>query len=109
MVLIYSLFKIVFKFIDYKKSDSLYKTVEEIHSNNEDNNKFNKLKELNNNYKLWIEIENTNINYPVVQGENNDEYLKKDFLNNKSNSGTIFWTIEITFQKTLTLLYMVIT
>lgn len=106
MVLIYSLFKIVFKFIDYKKSDSLYKTVEEIHSNNEDNNKFNKLKELNNNYKLWIEIENTNINYPVVQGENNDEYLKKDFLNNKSNSGTIFLDYRNNFSKDFnTLIY----
>lgn len=106
IILIYSLFKIALKFIDYKKSDNVYKTIEKIHSNSEDNDKFNKLKELNINYKLWIEIENTNINYPIVQGKNNDEYLKKDFLNNKSNSGTIFLDYRNNFSKDFnTLIY----
>ena len=33
------------------------------------------LKSINSDYKMWIQIENTNINYPVVQSSDNDYYL----------------------------------
>ena len=52
--------------------------------------KYNKLKEINDDYKFWINIDNTNINYPVVQSSNNDFYLDKDFNKNKNNYGSIF-------------------
>ena len=47
----------------------------------------------------WIEIEGTNINYPVLQGEDNDYYMTHDYKKEKSTSGSIFldkdydWTI----------------
>lgn len=38
----------------------------------------------------WIEIENTDITFPVVQGEDNKYYLKHTYLKEESNDGAIF-------------------
>ncbi len=38
----------------------------------------------------WIEIENTNINYPVLQSSDNYFYLKRDYKKNYSINGSIF-------------------
>ena len=54
-------------------------------SNNEE-----ELKAINGNYEMWIEIPNTKINYPVVQTEDNEYYLKHSFKNESNMSGTIF-------------------
>ena len=48
------------------------------------------LKSINNNYEMWIEIPNTKINYPIVQGKDNEYYLKHNFKNESNMSGTIF-------------------
>ena len=48
----------------------------------------------------WIEIENTNISYPVVQGEDNDYYLTHNSQKEKAEQGAIFldsnynWNLE---------------
>ena len=49
-----------------------------------------KLKEEYENIVGWIEIENTNISYPVVQGEDNEFYLTHDYKGNKAERGAIF-------------------
>lgn len=56
------------------------------------NNKENieQLKKFNENIFTWIEIDNTNISYPIVQGKDNMEYLKKDYKNEYSSTGSIF-------------------
>ena len=38
----------------------------------------------------WIRVEDTVIDYVVVQGEDNDEYLHKDFYGEYNSAGTIF-------------------
>ena len=48
------------------------------------------LKSINSDYKMWIQVENTNINYPVVQGSDNDYYLKHNFRKESNISGTVF-------------------
>ena len=48
------------------------------------------LKSINNNYEMWIEIPNTKINDPIVQGKDNEYYLKHNFKNESNMSGTIF-------------------
>lgn len=48
------------------------------------------LKSINSNYKIWIQIQNTNINYPVVQGADNEFYLNHNFKGESNISGTIF-------------------
>ena len=38
----------------------------------------------------WIQVNNTNINYPVVQHNDNSYYLNHDFYQRKTNNGWIF-------------------
>ncbi len=38
----------------------------------------------------WLKVNNTNVDYPVVQANDNDFYLKKNFKKQKDNSGWIF-------------------
>lgn len=61
------------------------KEVNYVNSANEE-----QLKSINSDYKMWIQIENTNINYPVVQGSDNDYYLKHNFRKESNISGTVF-------------------
>lgn len=52
-----------------------------------------KLKELQNenpDVMAWIEIEDTNINYPVVQTKNNDYYMYRNYKREKSKDGSLF-------------------
>lgn len=55
-------------------------------------NKFNiyDLKNTNLNTIGWIMVDNTNINYPVVQTVDNEYYLNHNFNNNISSDGWIF-------------------
>lgn len=52
---------------------------------------FNKLLEINSNTKAWIKVNNSNIDYPVVQYKNNNYYLNHSFENKESSSGWIFF------------------
>lgn len=38
----------------------------------------------------WLTVDNTNIDYPVVQGQDNFEYLDKDAMGASSASGSLF-------------------
>lgn len=52
--------------------------------------KVEELRKENNDIIGWIEIENTNINYPVLQCSNNDFYMNHDYKKNYSMAGSIF-------------------
>ena len=42
---------------------------------------------------MWMDCYGSyRIDYPIVQGEDNFEYLDKDALGNPEISGSIFWT-----------------
>lgn len=52
-----------------------------------------KLKELqkeNEEIIGWLEIEDTNINYPVLQANNNDYYLTHNYKKEKASTGSLF-------------------
>ncbi len=44
----------------------------------------------NNDLVGWIVVPNTSINHPVVQGKNNEYYLRKSFYGEYQKRGTIF-------------------
>lgn len=52
-----------------------------------------KVKELKAQYPDvvgWLEIKGTNINYPVMQGEDNDYYMDHNYKKEETKSGSIF-------------------
>lgn len=51
---------------------------------------FTELKEINSDVVGWIVIEGTQINYPIVQGKNNDYYLNHSFDKKWNSLGSIF-------------------
>lgn len=51
---------------------------------------FEELDEVNPDICGWITIDNTNIDYPLLQGENNFSYINTDVYGNFSLSGSIF-------------------
>lgn len=55
---------------------------------------------INQDFVGWITIMNANVNYPVVQADDNDKYLHTDFYGNYSKSGTIFADHENVFSPT---------
>jgi sortase B len=48
----------------------------------------------NNDFIGWVNILGTNVDYPVVQGEDNEFYLHNDYDGNYSFAGTIFTDYE---------------
>lgn len=49
-----------------------------------------KLRELSEDAVAWLTVDHTNIDYPVMQGKDNAEYLNKDPYGEYSLSGSIF-------------------
>lgn len=81
-ILIYSGYNIYNKLTQYKKADKTYTEVR--------TEKKETLKSKNPDFKFWLKVDNTNIDYPVVQSKDNTYYLNKDFYDQDSNSGSIF-------------------
>lgn len=48
------------------------------------------LQELSDDAVAWLTVDDTGIDYPVMQGKTNDEYINKDPFGNFSLSGSIF-------------------
>lgn len=51
---------------------------------------FDSLSDINEDVIAWIYVEGTNINYPIVQGEDNDYYLHYTFTGEENRVGSIF-------------------
>lgn len=83
---------------DKKLSENLQNGLTNCISTNEINNDMHnelieKVKELQNeneDIKAWIKINDTNVNYPVVQANDNDYYLYRNYKKENSNYGSIF-------------------
>ncbi len=54
------------------------------------NENTHELSDLNEDICAWLTIDDTHIDYPVVQGEDNAEYLNKDVEGNYSLTGSLF-------------------
>lgn len=81
-ILAYCGYNIYIKVKDYKQADIIYENVRKL--------KKEDLSNINPDFRFWITIENTNIDYPVLQGSDNNFYLDKDIYKNKLGSGSIF-------------------
>lgn len=95
ILLIYSSLSIYTKLFEYKKADTVYTDIKE---NAKNENKHQQLYNKNADYRFWIKIKNTNIDYPVVQGSDNEFYLTHDFYKNTLPSGSIFMDYRNSFE-----------
>lgn len=90
---------------DYKNEyTNSEQTLPDTDTQMEANNNLYDLNKINNNLVGWLSIEKTNIDYPIVQTNNNDYYLSHDFWNNYSPAGVPF----IDFQTNLSSNNMII-
>lgn len=91
---------------EYNKVNKTYSSIiddciEEAPQNVEEDNiekfrvNWTELKSVNQDAIAWIKIDDTNINYPIVQGVNNETYLKTDISGNYSKGGCLFVDCEI--------------
>lgn len=56
-----------------------------------------KWREINNKVYAWLEVPGTNINYPVTQGKNNDEYMSKGYFGEYDTYSTIWADYRVKF------------
>ena len=74
-------------------NESTQENIEEtINQENERILKVQKLQEENPDIVGWLEIEGTSINYPVLQGDDNEYYMAHNYKKQKSKNGSIFLT-----------------
>nr|WP_038811166.1 class B sortase [Clostridioides difficile] len=96
ITLIFSSLSAYIKLSEYRKADEVYTELIENTSNN--NSKHQELYDKNNDYRFCLKINNANIDYPVVQGYNNDFYLTHDFYKNYLPLGSIFMDYRNNFE-----------
>ena len=102
LIIILGISYIVVELTNASNDKNTYKNVSNIFhdiENKEDihEQKINKLKELHESYEnvvAWLEIEGTDINYPVVETTDNDYYLNHNYKNEKSSAGAIYFDKE---------------
>lgn len=94
IIVIICLTTIVDKNYKYYRSNKTYEQIKDINNISEVNGNRSlideKLKSINSEYKFWINIPNTEIDYPVVQSKDNEFYLKNNFYREEDIAGTIF-------------------
>ncbi len=106
-VFVFAAFNIGKIYYDYSKADSTYRNIEnEYVAPNEESSvpeqngnnipespitiDFDSLLNRNKDVTGWLYCPDTVINYPVVQGKNNDQYLRRDLDGKYLVSGTLF-------------------
>lgn len=95
LVFLYSAYNLYKIFREYKSNEIIYNEISNIVKKDDteisiSNEEYIKLKSINDDYIFWLYIPNTNINYPVVKSENNEEYLYKNFKGEENRGGSIF-------------------
>lgn len=68
---------------------------------------FHTLLQLNPDIAGWLKIDDTPIDYPIVQADNNDDYLNRNYMREPMNAGSIFMDFrnDIAAQNRNTVLY----
>lgn len=100
LVLLFSLSRIISWFFDNNRTNNTIKLIEEITiiRKNDAQEKeeetlavdFTELRKINNETVGWINVPNTNINYPIVKHDDNSYYLTHSFDKTKNSAGWVF-------------------
>ena len=111
IVIISGIGYIIFKLCNSHKEEENYEKLAEYiqndgYTNNQKNEeisqektermlKLNELHKQNEDIVAWIEIPNSNISYPVLQSNDNDYYLNRNYQKQYSEIGSIFLDIDL--------------
>ena len=94
IIFVYSAWKLYGSYSSYQEAKTTYqklrRQVVKKDQNRERKINFNRLEKINPDVIGWIYVPGTKIDYPVVQGEDNEEYLHKTFDAKENSSGAIF-------------------
>jgi len=98
---------------DYLEYDSNNKDIDELVEevfiddsvSEEDKIDWDYLKSINEDIIGWLEIEGTQISYPILKDNDNLYYLKHNYLKNYNSNGSIFTLDKDPFENSETLLY----
>ena len=105
VILIFSGYKIIKWFLNNKENEDVQSNLAQyVEINKEENDEENKndkednaykidfkaLKEINSDTIGWLKVNGTNIEYAVVQADDNNYYLKHNFEKQNNNAGWIF-------------------
>lgn len=96
-VFLFSLYKIVNIFLEYRNIDKLYDDTVTQYTSDEHKTDtdpievdLKQLQAVNDDVIGWIYIPETNINFPVLQGKNNKQYLFQSYEKEYLTAGSIF-------------------
>lgn len=100
-VFLYAAYGLADVFIDYYKNRKMLSDVQEMYYDvgaEEDENRepneirsgFDELLKHNDHVVGWITMDGTQIDYPILQTDNNIEYLTKDYNDRVTRAGSIF-------------------
>ena len=120
-VFIYSAYALYSSFMDYYQNRQVLAEAQEIFYEipNEEEKELDELKEgeirlqfqelqgVNADIVGWISIEDTQLNYPILQSTNNNDYLNRNYKGENSMAGSVFmdYRIDITSYSPNTILY----
>lgn len=92
VIVAFSGWKIYSKMHEYKVNRDTYKSIAELAVPKDVDGiiDFDALRKINPDIVGWIRYEGTDINYPIVQGKDNDYYLRIAFDNTWAIGGTLF-------------------
>lgn len=100
-IFLYAAYGLTDVFIDYYKNRKMLSNVQEMYydvgAEEEENREpdeirsgFDELLKHNDNVVGWITMDGTQIDYPILQTDNNIEYLTKDYNDRVTRAGSIF-------------------
>ncbi|WP_366248064.1 class B sortase [Terribacillus aidingensis] len=100
-VFLFSLIKIGGIGFDYVQSEQVMKEIQEQYKGNLQENKaiasenpvrpqFQNLLDINPNIVGWLTVDDTKIDYPILQSSDNNHYLNRNYKEDISKSGSIF-------------------
>lgn len=104
IIMVYCAYNIIMYYTDSYNNKKVYKDIRNVAFNSSEDSSpdsssdiesydrlnYNKLLNTNPDFVGWIKIKGTDIDYPVVQGTDNEYYLHHDFKKRNAICGTIF-------------------